>query len=208
MKKSSNLNLKDALIAMGTLFLIVCLLLVFLQETGKMIVIGFEEIANISSKTDAVIIVAMITGGISIITVIISSIVSKIIEYKNQTNRYLYEKRERPYSEFISMVYKLQENNKKNGSYAATEMKKDISKFSESLTLWGSSNVIKKWLKFRNSALDANNAVDNLFILEEIVYEIRKDMGQKKKGLKKGDLLAFFVNDIYNYVPDTKKTKK
>lgn len=42
-------------------------------------------------------------------------------------------------------------------------------------------------------------------MLEEIIFEIRKDMGQKKSGLEKGDILAFFVNDIEDYLPKDKK---
>jgi hypothetical protein len=42
---------------------------------------------------------------------------------------------------------------------------------------------------------------DILFILEDIIFEIRKDMGQKKSGLNKGDILAFFVNDIKEHLP-------
>ena len=30
-------------------------------------------------------------------------------------------------------------------------------------------------------------------------------MGQKKSGLKQGDILAFFVNDIKDYLPKDKK---
>ena len=35
---------------------------------------------------------------------------------------------------------------------------------------------------------------DNLFLMEDIMNEMRKDLGMKK--VKKGNLLAFFVNDI------------
>ena len=38
-----------------------------------------------------------------------------------------------------------------------------------------------------------------------IIFEIRKDMGQKKSGLKQGDILAFFVNDIREYLPKNKR---
>ena len=81
----------------------------------------------------------------------------------------------------------------------------DIANFSQALTLWGSSRVIKKWIEFRELSQDKTLAMQNLFLLEDIVFEIRKDMGQKKKGLKQGDLLSFFVNDIKNHLPKNKK---
>lgn len=165
-----------------------------------------ESFVNRLSNMDAVVIVALITGSVSILGVVISSIVSKIIEYRQNIKRYLYEKKEEPYSEFIEMVYKIQENVKENKEYNDKEMLDDIFSFSKKLTLWGSSNVIRKWLAFRKISQEQNNnPTDNLFILEEIIFEIRKDMGQKKSGLKQGDILAFFVNDIKDYLPKDKK---
>lgn len=158
------------------------------------------------SNMDAVVIVALITGSVSILGVVISSIVSKLIEYQQKTKRYLYEKKEEPYSEFIEMVYKLQDSERGNKEYCEKELLDDTISFSKKLTLWGSSKVIKKWLDFRKKSQEQNdNRTDILFILEEIIFEIRKDMGQKKSGLKQGDILAFFVNDIKDYLPKDKK---
>lgn len=36
-----------------------------------------------------------------------------------------------------------------------------------------------------------------LLELEDIIYEMRKDVGLKRK-LKKGDMLSFFINDMEN----------
>lgn len=191
-------NVWEIILSLVVLLFLICFVLIFFQELGKIIVKGLDKITQIASKTDAVIIVTMITGSISLITVIISSIISKIIEFKQTTKRYLYEKREQPYSEFISMVYKIQKKAKEGEMYSEKELTKDLNEFSEKLTLWGSNKVIKKWLKFRKLSQQGEK-INNLFTLEEIIYEIRKDMGQKKHTLQKGDILSFFVNDIEKY---------
>lgn len=67
------------------------------------------------------------------------------------------------------MVYQLQMCTKNKIEYPTEEMLKDISKFSENLTLWGSNNVIKKWLKFRNISKTNVQGIDTLFVLEEII---------------------------------------
>lgn len=176
---------------------------------GKILIgyirVFFIWITQVASKMDAVVAVALITGSLSVLGVVISSIISKILEYRQNTKRYLYEKKEEPYSEFIEMVYKTQMFVKENKEYNEKEMLDDMFSFSKKLTLWGSSEVIKKWLTFREvSQNQAGNPTDNLFILEEIIFEIRNDMGQKRKGLKKGDILSFFVNDIKEYLPKDK----
>lgn len=202
MSKNKLSSTKDIIIGILTLaiigYIIVWLLGLF---------IGYvESFVSRLSNMDAVVIVALITGSVSILGVVISSIVSKIIDYRQNIKRYLYEKKEEPYSEFIELVYKIQENVKKNKEYNDKEMLDDIFSFSKKSTLWGSSKVIRKWLAFREISQEQNNnPTDNLFILEEIIFEIRKDMGQKKSGLKQGDILAFFVNDIKDYIPKDKK---
>lgn len=202
MSKNNLNSIKDTIIGLLILvimgYVIVWLFGLFLGYIGS--------IVKSMSNMDAVVIVALITGSVSILGVVISSIVSKIIEYRQNIKRYLYEKKEEPYSEFIEMVYKLQNSVRENKEYSEKEILDDIFSFSKKLTLWGSSKVIRKWLAFRKISQEQNdNPTDNLFMLEEIIFEIRKDMGQKKNGLKQGDILAFFVNDIKNYLPEDKK---
>ena len=54
---------------------------------------------------------------------------------------------------------------------------------------------MKKWLKYRKSSIKGDKNI--LWEMEDIIYEIRKDVGFGRR-LKKGDMLAFFVNDIEN----------
>lgn len=82
-------------------------------------------------------------------------------------------------------------------------MLEDVFSFSKKLTLWGSNKVIRKWLVFRSKSVEGKiNPTKTLFLLEDIVFEIRKDMGQSKRGLKQGDILRFFVNDVSEHLPN------
>lgn len=164
----------------------------------KIVKIGIE-VLDIISGFDAVIIVALITGIVSIFTVLIS----KLIEYKNNRQDYLSKKREAPYGEFVDMVYKIQQNSKNNIKYSETEMIKDLSKFSKQITLWGSPRVVKKWVKFRENGANPDAGMENLFLLEEIMNDMRKDLGVHK--VDKGNLLGFFVNDIKDFIKVNKK---
>ena len=151
-------------------------------------------IASFASKLEAVVLVALITGAVSIIGVVFTSVIAKIIDYKQHRREYLYQKREKPYEDFIDMVYKIQEYTKKNKKYPEDEMLRDMFKFSKQLTLWGSNRVIKKWLKFRQTSITGQTGPEIMFVMEDILYAMRKDMGLRK--LSKGKLLSFFINDI------------
>lgn len=195
--KHPKLNLLIGFLLIISLVLLCCAILYFVF---KYLGIGISKIiswlSTFASKLDAVVIVALITGTVSLTGVIISSIISKIIEYKKQRQMYLAQKREKSYGAFVEMVYKIQQNNKKNGSYTEQEMIRDMISFSQELTLWGSKKVADKWVKFRLNGDNPEYAQKNIFVLEDIMNEMRKDMGVKRT--KKGKLLSFFVNDIEN----------
>lgn len=194
-EKHPKLNLLFGLIL---LFALVWLAAYFLRIIFTYIAIGTSAISNwlssLTSKLDAVVIVALITGCVSIVGVVISSIVAKRIEYRRSRQEYLAKKREEPYGQFVDMIYKVMESAKKGNNYNEKEMLEDVSKFSKQITLWGSSKVVNKWVKFRESSLDPKTAQKNLLMMEDIMNEMRADLGLKR--VKRGNLLAFFINDI------------
>lgn len=190
------------------IFAVSFIVIVFALAAGfvNFIIHMLRWISSITSTFDAVVIVALITGGVSLVSVMISSIVAKRIEYKRNRQEYLAKKREIPYGQFVDMVYKIQSNVKTPDSYTDEQMISDISQFSRQITLWGSSKVVNKWVEFREKSLNPAMAKDNLFILEEIMNEMRADLGLKKA--KKGRLLAFFINDVSELLKTQTKQNK
>ncbi len=49
----------------------------------------------------------MITGMVSIIGVVFTSEIAKVIDYRYNVEKYLYDKREILYEQFISIIYKM-----------------------------------------------------------------------------------------------------
>lgn len=159
-----------------------------------------KYLQNMTSSLDAVVLVALITGSISILI----SIFSRYYDNRNKRREYLSAKREVPYSEFIELVYKMTQNGSNGFSYSQEEMIKDISSFNSKLSLWGSPKVVKKWNAFRKSSLEVKSEDDPelLILMEDVMNEMRKDLGVKSVG--KGSLLSFFINDIENVVKKSK----
>lgn len=192
----------NALLGLILLFIMIVIAVAILKWLLNLFGTGIIEIKNFVkdfvNSTDKVIVVAMITGMVSIIGVVISSVVAKIMDYRYNVKKYLYDKREEPYKQFIEMIYTIMEDSKKSevDRMSEADMAKMVSEFSKGLTLWGSNRVVKKWLKYRKASISGNNP-DVLLQMEEIIYEIRRDVGLGHK-LKRGDMLSFFINDIEN----------
>ena len=171
----------------------ICLFIFIILRIIEIVEYGISNLVNVASNLDAVVIVALITGAISLVSVIISSIIGKYIEYRSERRTYLAQKREDAYIRFFDMVYRIQ-GTANNNSYPQNEMIEDMKSFSKELSLWGSPKVVNKWIDFKTKSTDGQNAVEYMFILEAIMNEMRKDMGCKK--VKKGNLLSFFINDV------------
>ncbi|MBQ2205319.1 MAG: hypothetical protein II411_05445 [Lachnospiraceae bacterium] len=60
------------------------------------------------------------------------------------------------------------------------------------MTLWGSKKVVKGWLKCKYESEKQPDDIKNLLLLEEILNDMRKDIGTEKLG--KYDIISFFVN--------------
>lgn len=191
-KKASTLIGIVIIIAAAVLAIIIGWSIIKLIITG--IRRGLNWMSSTASKLDAVVIVALITGCVSVLGVIISSIVAKALDFRRSRREYLAKKREAPYGEFVDMVYKVQQNSKKPDSYTEEQMQEDVLKFSRQMTLWGSPRVVDKWIRFRENGANPELAQKNLFVIEDILNDMRKDLGQRR--VKKGNLLGFFVNDI------------
>ncbi|MBR2455137.1 MAG: hypothetical protein IKB36_03700 [Clostridia bacterium] len=174
-----------------------------LQFLGQNIIRFANWLTTLASSFDAVVIVALITGAVSITGVIISSIVAKSIDYKKTRREYLAKKREAPYGEFVEMIYRVQESSKEGHDYPQEELIKDLMSFSKQITLWGSSAVVNDWVKFKETAIKGTEGLNNLLLTEKIMNDMRKDLGLKKT--KKGNLLAFFVNDIKDAMKNQQK---
>lgn len=145
---------------------------------------------------DAVIIVALITGIASFACVF----VSKFLDRGQQRQKYLNEKREDVYKKVLQVFYKTLKSEHADVVPATCpneNMTDVLFLLSEELTMWGSSNVINEWLKFRKiTTAEKPDTKEVLFVYESIIFAIRKDLGISNYFLKKGDLLRFVINDI------------
>ena len=148
-----------------------------------------------ASGLEAVVLVAIISAAVSITGVLINSIFAKLLEAKQKRREYLAQKREESYSDFVAMMFRIISCTDGKQEYAQSEILKDTLKFSKDILLWGSPRVVRKWITFRKTCTTENqDPLAVLHSMEEIVNEMRKDLGMKR--MKKDELLAVFIKDM------------
>ncbi|USR79025.1 hypothetical protein [Arcanobacterium pinnipediorum] len=175
------------------------LLLVLIAGVGKVLFMVLEKVPELLSKfsaLDTAIIVALITGTISTITYVVGNIVNNVME----KNSYLREKRKEPYYRLISMFYDVQAAHKEERDMTQKELVEILNTFSKELTLWGSSKAINLWGKWRVQVGEGEASPEQtLFGMEEVMIQLRRDMGMRR-GVKRGDLLRLFINNIDEFI--------
>lgn len=133
-------------------------------------------------------IVAVITAGATIYAAIKTKSAERIKEIEQELR-----KQKAPiYEEFSEFILGKVLNNKASED----EMKEFVIKFSQKMLVWGGDNVINAWVDFRKNVGNENFQYQVLFLIENVLFAIRSDMGHLNKGLKQGDLLTLFVNDM------------
>lgn len=147
------------------------------------------------SSLDAAIVVALITGCVSIICVVAGAIANNRMTYVQKREEYLRSRREDAYRRLISIFTKVQRQSKTGETYTESEMLHDMYAFHEELMLWGSSKAIKKWSSWRIAAAESLSPKELLLSQEKIIFQLRKDMGQRGR-LREGDILKLYINDV------------
>ncbi|WP_165253098.1 hypothetical protein [Adlercreutzia sp. ZJ304] len=192
---SSNQSFWAILKGLITLAFVVAIIVFGLSFLINNVSGGLVSFFDSLSTLDAAIVVALITGAVSIFTVVCGAIINNVLSNKHKQQEYLREHREKPYTQLVEIFYKMLESTKSGNEYTQDAILKDMMEFNQGLTLWGSSKAIQKWDEWRLiSSKQLSDPYAVLHGMEKVLMQLRKDMGEKHK-LKQGDLLKLFVND-------------
>lgn len=180
-------------------FIIIGLLIWFLYSVVSVFIKRLAEL-----RTEVA--VAIIASSATIIISVISIILSKYYERKWELIREHRLKKIPVYEELINFVFKIFLASKTEHPLSEKEMIEFINSFTQKLIIWGSDSVLKSYYLWREELLglnvskETNHHVTAMFLMENLFYAIRLDLGHKNKDLGKGNILALFINDIKKHV--------
>ena len=159
---------------------------------------GVLELAYTVSTMDTVIIIALISGVVTVLGLLVNSIISlrlKNSEFRYKRKTILLKKMEVPYTQFVNMLFDMVQKKEDAGKIDEEVRSQLIRDMSREIILYGSDTVVKKWVEYRRES-PKFTVEEHLFYIESILHLIRHDMGIEQGQLSRGDLLALFVNDM------------
>ena len=131
-------------------------------------------------------------------------ILSKQYEHKRDIRKEHNSKKVPVYEELISFMFKVffaQKAGEKPPS--EQEIIKFFAESTPKLVVWGDESVIKSFCLLRDKSVNIDSgksAPVTMFLFENLLLAMRKDLGHKDKKIQKGDLLILFITDIKKYL--------
>lgn len=187
-------------IALG-LFL-VCLL-------AFVIYLLFSKIWTVFSSINPILGAGFVAASATIIVSLISVLVSKHLERRATISAHLREKKIPTYEKIINFIFSITFADKL-GKDRLTE--KEVIQFmaeiTQELVIWGSDDMLEAFYNFRKKSIENSqekqeNSYKILFMVEDLLLAIRKDLGHANKKISRGKILGLFINDLPNILKQT-----
>ena len=141
---------------------------------------------------------SIIAASTTVLVATLSVLLAKRLEIRTLIFKEHRDKKIPIYESLIKFLYDTMFRSKKGKDLSQAEILSFLKGFAETITVWGSDDVLKAVIDFKRQTPEiiAQDPAKSLFVLEDMLFAIRRDLGHKNKNLKQGDLLSLFVTDI------------
>ena len=107
--------------------------------------------------------------------------------------RHFNEKRE-GYTAFVSTIIETLLAEKLGRNPPSTrQLLEKVIQYKKMLLIWGDADVIKMWNKFEIMGIDNTDNNATLMVWDELLREMRKDLGKDNSQLRKGELVSLIL---------------
>jgi len=163
-------------------------------------IVAVRYLLGVLTSLDSDLAVAIIAAAATVLVSVLSVVLGNIYEAREQVQREHREKKIPVYEDLIAFLFRVLLGVKTGSAPTEEDMLKFMSEFNQRAMVWGSDEVLAAWIKWRRAAINSSSPgtqpLELVFLYEELILAIRRDLGHKNSGLKRGDILALFVNDI------------
>ncbi len=167
------------------------LLVLFSWLAYEFVSFVFIAIKNIDYK--------LILGMIGIMTTVISSVWIASYNARKAKEKIVYEahreKKAEIYNDFMKIVItKIITNikDKKSNDASFKKMQDFLYKFTATIIIYGSPNVINAFYKYKEEAKN-NKTYNILSALDSLFLEMRKDLGESNQDIEKNTLMGLYI---------------
>lgn len=169
------------------LIILGCLILVIFGIYHLLDIVNWiAELFKTLGRLDAVIIVAIIGA----FATFIANIFSKHSDHKFELRKYLSDKREESYEDFLKIFFELMEENTNSDKTEETDIPERLNKFKQTILLYSSKRTYKAFVKYWDSVTQTEDVDLQMKLMQKVVSEMRRDAGA---GLIRNDIISNII---------------
>ncbi|RUQ29197.1 MAG: hypothetical protein EKK68_12980 [Candidatus Competibacteraceae bacterium] len=164
----------------------------------------FSKIWSVFSSINPILGAGFVAASATIIVSLMSVLVSKHLERRATISAHLREKKIPTYEKIISFIFIITFADKLGKDrLTEKEVMQFMAKITQELVIWGSDDMLEAFYNFRKKSIENSNenkedSYKILFIVEDLLLAIRKDLGHANKKISRGKILGLFINDLPN----------
>jgi len=160
------------------------------------LIAALHAFEGLNHEVEAAIVAALGT----VVVTLVSVLLSRFFERRSAVERVQQERRMPVYEEFITGLLEVLAKGAKDPAEVPTdEGVRVLEKFTQTVMVWGSDDVIRTWGQYRyalRAAKTEEERTELTYELERLFLTLRRDLGHKNRKLVRGDLLKLFINDL------------
>jgi hypothetical protein len=172
--------------------------LVALVATATGLVFLIRGFVNYLASLNSEVAKTLLPASVAVIGSIVAVAVGKVYEVSAGVRKELRDRKTPVYEELVTKLFSLMFAEKR-GEKQMSEQEFMIffTHATEKLIIWGADDVLLKFNRFRKGAGEMPRM---LFLFEDLLVAIRRDLGHNNRNFKKGSVLGLFINDIDDFV--------
>lgn len=159
---------------------------------------GTNWLVEAITKAESSVAAAFIAAAVAVVGSVISLAVGKAYETRSAIRNDLRQKKTPVYEDIVhTLLYDVmfaQILGKETPS--ERQIMEFFARITEKLTIWGSDDVLRVYGEFKANSATVNDPMQSIFMLEDLLLAIRKDLGHRNKGVGRKAILRLFVTDI------------
>lgn len=134
----------------------------------------------------------LVTGAATIIVATITVMVGRYYERKKELDSLYREKKIEIYDEFLAKFFGLMFNER---TYSPEELTQFLREFTRKLLLWSGPEVIESFVIWRGHLAKGVPDAKTIFLTEDFLLAIRKDLRHSRRSLRKGFYARLFLKE-------------
>ena len=159
---------------------------------------GTKSLIGAITEAESSVAAAFIAAAVAVVGSVISLAVGKAYETRAAIRNDLRQKKTPVYEDIVhTLLYDVMFA-KMLGKEppAQPQLMEFFARITEKLTIWGSDDVLRVYGEFKSNPATVNDPTQSIFMFEDLLLAIRKDLGHQNRGVGRKAILRLFVTDI------------